>query len=194
MVNIYTLAHPDTGEIRYVGKTKNSLQKRYNQHYYNKEGKSKISKWIRKLKKENKKPIIELLDRVAFDLWVETEIYWIAQFKAWGFNLLNITEGGESGCNGYKHTQEAIQRIKILNSRPKSEEWLNNMINGQRDKKATPIFQYDLDGNFIKEWKSFYFAAIEILPNNYQSAVKNIHACCNNKRKTAYKFKWKYKN
>jgi len=39
--------------------------------------------------------------------------------------LLNITEGGESGCNGYKHTQEAIQRIKILNSRPKSEEWLN---------------------------------------------------------------------
>lgn len=193
MVNIYTLSDPDTLQIRYVGKTKNSLTKRYNQHLYTKQSKAKVTKWIKKLKNNNKKPIIELLDRCSFLDWVNVERYWINQIKVWGFDLLNITEGGDIGCEGYKHTQEAINRIKLLNSRPKSEEWIENIRKGQRKSKAVPILQYGLDNNFIKEWESFYYAAIKILPNNYKTAVKNIHACCNNKRKTAYKFKWKYK-
>lgn len=50
------------------------------------------------------------------------------------------------------------------------------------------VNQYNLEGNFIKEWKS----TIEI-QNQLGFANSNISACCNNKQKTAYGFKWKYK-
>lgn len=50
------------------------------------------------------------------------------------------------------------------------------------------ILQYDLDGNFIKEWISSAEAGRKLKINQ-----SNIIACCLNKRKKAGKSKWKYK-
>lgn len=51
-----------------------------------------------------------------------------------------------------------------------------------------PIIQYDLEGNFIKEWKS----ATDI-KNELKIDGGSIAACCKNKRKSAGKYHWKYK-
>lgn len=202
MVKIYTLSNPITGEIRYIGKTSGILKDRWYAHCSNyklSKIKSKKNSWIISLKNQNLKPVITLLDEVIDTEWEFWESYWIEQFIQWGFNLTNMTKGGE-GCTGgkgslgYKHTKEAKQKISQANSRPKSQEWINNVTNAVRKSTAKPIIQYDKNGNIIKEWISFYEAARYInVEGNYKSTIKNIHACCNNKRKTAYGFIWKYK-
>jgi hypothetical protein len=58
---------------------------------------------------------------------------------------------------------------------------------GEKISKA--ILQYDLDGNFIKEWRSGTEAALSL----NKKATSSICECCQNKRKTAYGYKWKYK-
>lgn len=68
-----------------------------------------------------------------------------------------------------------------------SENQLHAVRNGLQ--KTKPILQYDLQGNFIKEWKSSVEAGrhIKISPTN-------ITACCNDRMKTARGYKWKYKD
>jgi hypothetical protein len=58
-INIYKLIDPITNEIRYVGKTKNVLSKRYNEHIYRaKQGHdSHVYCWIRKLLKNKMKKL-----------------------------------------------------------------------------------------------------------------------------------------
>lgn len=53
---------------------------------------------------------------------------------------------------------------------------------------GTPVIQYDLNGNFIKQWPSVYKAALELdLRSN------NMYECCNHGRyKSVGGFRWKY--
>lgn len=57
-----------------------------------------------------------------------------------------------------------------------------------KGKFAKIVLQYDLEGNFIKEWESL----TEIGLNGY--CVSKVSLCCHNKRKTHKKFIWKFKN
>ena len=51
------------------------------------------------------------------------------------------------------------------------------------------VNQYDLQGNFIKQWNSI----IDFLKeNNLNLKNSNITTCCKGKRKNAYGFIWKY--
>jgi len=107
---IYTLADPDTNEIRYIGKA-NNPKRRIFDHIKESNGISKSHRisWIKSLLKQNKKPIIEILDEVPVDNWEFWEMYWISQFKAWGFNLTNMTPGGYN--NSYRKSNETKQKI-----------------------------------------------------------------------------------
>ena len=51
-----------------------------------------------------------------------------------------------------------------------------------------PVIQYDLEGNFIKEWEATKIASIKL--NIHASNITN---CCKNNRKTAGGYIWKYK-
>ena len=51
-----------------------------------------------------------------------------------------------------------------------------------------PVIQFDLDGNFIKEWESMSDVQRQI-----GIAVGNISMCCNRKAKSAGGFIWKFK-
>jgi hypothetical protein len=95
--NIYVLIDPETQKVRYVGKA-NNISQRYKAHL-NRARKHQIHKlnWVNSLKIKGLKPIIEVIDVVPIEDWVFWEIYWISQFKTWGFNLINYTDGGE-GC------------------------------------------------------------------------------------------------
>lgn len=56
--------------------------------------------------------------------------------------------------------------------------------------RSIPVIQYDLQGNFIKEWKSSKDAGLKLNINN-----TTISMCCMNKKyKSAGGFIWKYKN
>lgn len=93
--NIYILIDPETQQVRYVGKA-NNVSERYKAHL-NRARNHQIHKlnWINSLKRKGLKPIIEVVDIVPIDEWVFWETYWIAQFKSWGFNLINYTIGGD---------------------------------------------------------------------------------------------------
>jgi hypothetical protein len=58
-------------------------------------------------------------------------------------------------------------------------------------KHSKPVLQYNLDGNFIKEWTSAYVVYKELGYN-----FGHIHSCCKgeNKYKSCHGYVWKYKN
>lgn len=96
---IYSLSDPDTKEIRYIGKANNLKLRLWSHIHEAKHNLRNLHKcnWIKLLLKNGKKPIIEVIEEVVIEEWIDCEKYWIAQFKAWGFNLINKTEGGECG-------------------------------------------------------------------------------------------------
>ncbi len=116
---------------------------------------------------------------------------------------MNLTLGGE-GVIGLKHTEETKKMIsetkknskrtenEILGSEKrrgqkvnKSDEWIKN--NSESIKK--PILQYDLNGVFIKEWKSAKDVQTEL-----GFCRKNLSANLRGITNKAYDFIWIYKN
>lgn len=116
MVFIYVLKDPTDLKVKYVGKTALSINKRYSQHIHNWKRKSgrlnKLNSWIKSLANLNLLPIIEIIDEVSDDNWIEAERGYIRLFKAIGCNLKNCTLGGEGTC-GYKMTEESINKRNI---------------------------------------------------------------------------------
>ncbi len=95
-MKIYSLSDPISNQIRYIGVTSQSLNRRFSRHLVDsKRRKTHRDCWIFGLKQKNLLPIIELIDIVDKDNWQFWERYYISQFKAWGFDLTNLTIGGE---------------------------------------------------------------------------------------------------
>lgn len=73
-------------------------------------------------------------------------------------------------------------------------EWISrkeNMNYGTRtkrsaEKRSKKVYQYTLEGKFIKDWNSLS----ECGRNGFN--FKNISSCCNGKRKTHKKFRWSF--
>lgn len=234
---IYTLSHPETGEIRYVGKTTN-LKRRAYQHFNvkicKKLGNKHLGNWLLSILNSNLKPILEIIEECT-DNWVESEQYWIEQFKSWDFNLLNVTKGGEGF--GYKHSEESKRKMslvqkglprnftketleekrklmqgdsnpmknplykqKVINARKGNNSWVTDSMkenlkiriqesvknNTQPANKA--ILQYDLQGNFIKEWISF-----KEIKKNLGFCDRFLIDVCKKRKISACGFVWRYK-
>jgi hypothetical protein len=79
----------------------------------------------------------------------------------------------------------------VANNNVDNLEWCtysyNNTYEGARDSQKKKILQYDLQGNFIKEWESVSSAS-----KNVNTSAGNITECCKGKHKYAYGYKWKY--
>ena len=63
-------------------------------------------------------------------------------------------------------------------------QWITNRDNCRKSNNK-PILQYDLDGNFIREWECAYDVGKEV-----NTGIIN---CLKGRTKTAYGFIWKYK-
>lgn len=140
-IYIYTLSHPVTNEIKYVGKT-NSIKRRLQGHIdYARNPKKKrryISYWILKLLKEDLRPILTVLEECNDTNWIEREKYWINFYKNQGCKLCNLTEGGE-GTHGYeypKYLRELRKNARIGYSTP---EETKNKIAKSLEKKLKCI-------------------------------------------------------
>jgi hypothetical protein len=95
------------------------------------------------------------------------------------------------------YTEDVKQKMSEATKnipRPFSNEHIQNMGIAKR-KQATPVLQYDLDSNFIKEWESKGQAAewIKQQTGKTSNIVTQIKDCILGKQKTAFKYKWKYK-
>lgn len=140
---IYSLIDPNTNEIRYIGKTNNPdnrLKRHLQSCYLEKYDKNTYkSNWIKSLLRENKNPIMEIIEECDLSTVNQREIYWIDKMKNDGFKLTNLSEGGEIGVDwtGRTHKKESIDKIK------KSKK-----------KYCNPVIQYDLDGNILNRYSS----------------------------------------
>ena len=123
---IYALVDPTSHEIRYIGKTCQVIAKRLQKHYLEArkpEVKHHRAQWLRKLEREGLKPNVVILHQCpGNDAACAAERFWIAHYRAAGFDLTNATPGGD-GHSGWKHTEESRQRISdALKGRTRSEE------------------------------------------------------------------------
>ena len=122
---------------------------------------------------------IILFDNLTLEEASKLECEYIEKYKTlnkkYGYNL---KDGGANGC----HTEETKEKIRIASINIPKESRLS-----MAKKLSKPVYQYDLDGNFIKKFNSTRIAGEEL---NISSA--HICAVCNGKRKTANGFIFKY--
>lgn len=217
---IYKLICPTSGEVRYVGKTVQSLTKRLYKHQYERSrNPSKKNSWLIGLEKLGLlfDVKIELVEECGIDKLNEREIFWIKFFKDSGCKLTNMTEGGDVGSLGHKHSQEAIEKIKKRAKEPRakmSDEGKKNisksLVGNLRHKgykhneetkkqiseikkgtlswNATPVLQLTKDGELVKEWVSSHAAAKEL-----GLSQGNIWTVINGGRNTCGGYKWRLK-
>lgn len=218
---IYTLTDPITNQIRYIGKTVN-LKRRYTSHSSIKENikeNTHRSKWVLSLLNKGLKPIMHVIDQTNHD-WQKLEKFYIQKYKNEGFDLCNLTLGGDGGTGHSKYKEFIIyqfdkngqlinefQNTKIAAKQSNTSfENIKRCIRGtyktaggfywskeknfkskNRNHNAKYVYQYDLNGNFIKKFNSVYEAAKET--NIQRNSIKN---CCHGKQKRAGKYQWKF--
>lgn len=108
---IYTLSAPDQEQVRYIGMTCQSINKRLN-HHVNVSYPCHKTNWIKSLKLNGLLPVINIIDEgLMHDEAAYMEQQYIKLFKASGAKLTNMTKGG-TGTPGHKVTDEAKQKLK----------------------------------------------------------------------------------
>jgi predicted DNA-binding protein YlxM (UPF0122 family) len=252
---IYTISD-NFGNIRYIGKSNNPRRRLY-QHLNEKSNIHKYN-WLRSIIKNNYFPKIEVLDEVPINEWEYWEMFYIEQFKQWGFKLLNATIGGD-GASGYKHSNSSRKKMKdsklgiklsenhrnkisdSIKSKAKENPLYNRGVGNskiflnkdelykkyiienlsmpkvakffkvskkliftnlkfyniekpeeiwktQMSKTRKSILQYDLNGDFIKEWISLgEVKSMGINPSNVANCCRGISKTCNG-------YIWRYKD
>lgn len=151
---IYSLSHPVTNEVRYIGKA-NNIKERYKSHLCirKRTDNTHKKKWIISLKNEGLKPVIDIIDEVNHSEWEFWEKHYISLYRSWGFNLTNLQKGGGGGNEftkfsdetklkmrlaqlGKKHTIEAKQKQRLAKiGKPLTKEHVEKVRQSQLGKK-----------------------------------------------------------
>jgi len=134
MITIYKITSP-TGKI-YIGQTKDYRKRMNSYRILNCKTQFRLHNSLKKYGFANHKcEIVEEIDNILAD---EREQYWITYFKCYWKDDnkgLNLNRGG----NRPKHTQETKKK-------------LSKIFFGSNHIKSKKIFQYNLNGEFVKEW------------------------------------------
>jgi len=113
---IYGMCDPRTNELRYVGKTINSLAYRIRRHMtpgvlnrYD----THHTRWLRQLRELGLYPKGIIIMELPLYLLDEAEIFWIAYMRRLGANLTNTAEGGTGGVTrkGRPNTPEHNRKL-----------------------------------------------------------------------------------
>jgi len=161
---IYVLIDPIDNDIRYVGKTSNPRSRLSGHITECKKESSKHyrARWIRSLLKNNLKPIIKFIKVCPLNDFVKFETEYIKMFKS-----ERLTNSDETGQGNSSRIKEVLDR--------------------QSQNSGRIVYQYDLDGNFLKEFRSARTAAKEINTNH-----ANISRCCNGEYQHTQGFIFRY--
>ena len=199
MVGIYKITSP-SGKV-YIGQTIN-IQRRFKTYKSLKcKEQPKLYNSLLKYGVENHR--FEVIGEFMKSELTKYERYFQEMFDSTGINGLNCSlvatdefsgEHSEETKNkmsksakGKKKTAEHIAKLpqnqKGYKSKPRSESFKQNQsLNNGRNRK---VYQYEIDGTFVKEW--FNIAEAE-----RQLGHKNISYAALGKLKTCGGFKWRY--
>ena len=193
---VYIHIRPDTNEPFYVGKGVLGREIRLcgrNQH------------WKNIVNKNN--GIFE--SKILFEGLTEEEALLKEReieldLKNKGYILSNIIECGvKAGTTGMKHSEESKQKMseywkQYYNENPSPKKGIKMSKESSLKKSKSmmgvmnkSILQYDLQDNLIKEWPSISEAYLSL---NKKITNGCINLACKGKIKTAFGYKWKYKN
>lgn len=107
-----------------------------------------------------------------------------------------MTSGGSGAPNCTKSIETREKLSKANKGRKASEETKRKISEAHKgmhlsskSPSARKILQYDLDGNFVKEWDCFMDIEREL-----NIGYTNVWAVCNGKRKQIKGYIWKYKD
>lgn len=166
-VIIYALYSSANNEsVRYIGKTVESLKKRLYRHTtYQLVENTHKSRWIQNEINNGNKILIKPVHIVQpNEDWEELEKYYIDHYRKLGYDLTNLTKGGEclvgidNPFYGKKHTNKTKKLCQLNHPFRKD------------------VCQYSLDGKLIAEYLTIREAArITKLHRGH------ISKCCNNK-------------
>lgn len=114
--------------------------------------------WNDIVKKTNYEIEIVLMSN-DYDFIKQKEVEFIKLYGRKDLNLgtlANMTDGGE-GLQGFNHSEETKNRIRQKNTGRKVSETtlLKRKLfweGKERPKRSKKVYQYDLEGNFIREW------------------------------------------
>jgi NUMOD3 motif/GIY-YIG catalytic domain/NUMOD1 domain len=184
------------GEIvRYIGKT-HKIKERLNEHINEARNgvNTRKNRWILSLLKNNKMPDIEIIDEVLIDEWTFWEKFYIGLYKSWGFDLTNMTIGGNGTGEGVNNpnygrvlTEEHKKKCSIKLSGKNNPFYGKKHSDEILQKFYKSVLQYTINGEFLKEWKSIHDAESTL-------HIHSISSCCGGKLLSAGGYVWKYKS
>lgn len=184
---------------KYIGSSTN-LRKRYRQHYnalsknkhvnihlqnaFNKYGEDKFEFWILETCDKVKDTLI-FIEQKYIDSDGDYNICKLASHHSGEVYTGHVIKDDQKKCIAESNknriwSKESREKISIASKNSK-------YIISLRKK----ILQFDLNDNLIAEYSSITDAAMSL--GNINRRV-NIKRCCRGNRKTAYNYKWKYKN
>lgn len=170
-VFIYSLSDPRDNQIKYIGKAIDP-NVRLSYHLRNRnQGNTMKNNWIKYLVNNNLYPTLQILDEVPETEWQFWERYWIAQIKAWGFNLKN----GDNGGLGFDRFNEE--------TKAKISKTLSGRCNPDR---YVSYLKFDLKGNLLRKYDSLKEIKNELNLTLHNSNIPTSFK----KHTTAYGFIW----
>lgn len=184
---VYRLIDPRNDIVKYVGITKD-IQTRLRKHLSPKSRTLK-NNWIKSLISKGLTPICQVIDssndRESIN---EKEKYWIIKHKEWGFDLLNMTDGGDGGdtFGGRTHTAETIEKMRA------AKMGIKRTISNESKRRKV--------GQICPESNCFinFFDSVVSASKLTGSSKTNIAKYCNGNIKPSIKlvngFKWRYIN
>lgn len=109
---IYGLCDPETGEVRYIGKSMRPRERL--QNHMNEKSKCHRSHWLQSLKRRGLVPDMVILETVCgLWPWQESERYWIERGRSLGWDLTNNTSGGDGVSDLPKETRERMRQVWV---------------------------------------------------------------------------------
>lgn len=192
---IYKITSP-SGKI-YIGQSWNISSRKNQYKALNCKSQIHLYRSILKYGWENHQfSILCILYCPTQDLLDDQECFFWKFYKKLGCTLLNIRYPGKGGkmseASKLKISIAQKGRVRSLEQRKKASLATIGIPHSTThvEKFKIPILQYDLHDNFIKEWVC---AKDTIAFLNIKDST-SITQCCKGKQKTAYGFKWKYKD
>jgi len=140
---IYALAsssEPDV--IRYIGRTKfDTPDRRLSVHLKHAKtgGVYHLHNWIRKTQSEGSVIVARVLEsNLSWSKSAKREIYWIQHFKQQGFDLTNMTSGGDGVPNLTLESRLRMSLSKRGKGHPQTEETRIKISNTRKERNITP--------------------------------------------------------
>lgn len=211
MAYIYKITNKINGKI-YIGKTSKSVEKRWKEHCndFQKERCERRPLYSAMKKYGIENFSIEEIEQC--DNPEERETYWIEYYGSFK-NGYNATKGGDG--KPYIDRQLVIKTYGVLRNCVKTAEVTNisldsvyNILKSNnieikssqsiiKENFSRPVAMFDKKNNFIKSFSSLkdaakYLIEIEKTKCDINGITSHIREVCNNKRKSAYTFIWRF--